>query len=217
MENKTDLPAMPENRFLGMLAGFAIVLANRDSEDEAFPYRAGELVVARGDKAYYVRQPGMLALIYALNLLKRQEHADARKAYEAIEEAATAFIEDSAYPIDFPGWSVFDLANLEDDCSSNTLYIPFSKEEFEVYENWLELSLGEMVFYELPELWPQMLTDVKQGLSFAFEQQCIDGHMCNVTAPPPDFPAMWEHRCLRAEVTFCETKQNPTMQFGNHR
>ena len=192
MKKKKDLPAKPENRFLGMLAGYAIILATRDSDNKAFPYRAGELIVAKNGTAYYVRQPGLLALIYALNVLEHEVLDEPLRAYRAIVEPASVLIEESADPIEFPGWKVLDYVALEQVCRSDALFIPFS-EKFESFERWLELSLGELVFYALPELWPQMLKDVERKLRFAFDSGHIEGQMCNVVAPLQRFPAMWEH------------------------
>lgn len=84
--------------------------------------------------------------------------------------------------LEFCGWRIGHYARLQAMAQSPALNNPVS-EEGEV-EEWLERSLGELVWFSLPELNPE-----HQRLAAIFQRFDIFPSMRNVAVDPPGYPA----------------------------
>ncbi len=83
--------------------------------------------------------------------------------------------------LEFCGWSVDRYIALNK-MAKSTAFITALKKKQSV-EEWLCLSLGEFVFFSLPEL-----NAHHERLVKIFSPFCIPASICNVSFPPPGYP-----------------------------
>lgn len=126
--------------------------------------------------------------------------------YEGDEAKLTdtdkTYIDALLYPdnrLEFCGWEVSDYARLQT-MAENSLFMQPLREGMAV-EEWIELSIGELVYYALPDLNPQ-----HQALQAAFRRIEIRPTMNNITLVPPGYPASG------GKIT-----ENGRMKWGYHR
>ena len=192
-----EAPVKPENRYIGDLAGWSLILASRDSDD-FYSYKAGQLIIARWGVVFYARRPGLLALSYALRLLRNEscggahqsESLQLRRQFEA--PVLLALFENKGSKFDFPHWNIEKYVKLAAACKLATVHVPHDENRFSSYEDWLERSIGEYLLYSMPELWPQILLDMKDHIAFLFEEgrkRVYD----NVIPPQPGSAEPWTH------------------------
>ncbi|MGY5956774.1 hypothetical protein ACUY4R_000817 [Kosakonia sp. BK9b] len=127
--------------------------------------------------ALVVHQLPSLAAIFLYDQLSEEEEA-------ALGAEEKAFVEDlcfAAEPLEFCGWRVGDFARLQAMAESPAFMHPVTAEE-EV-ENWIEKSLGELIWYALPDLNPH-----HQALQTIFQHVQIYPSMRNVSTAPPGYP-----------------------------
>lgn len=118
-------------------------------------------------------------------LATRFLYAQLSDAEEAtLSDGQKAFLDDLYYAgeaLEFCCWSVADYARLQTMAESPTFMNPVTAEER--VENWIEKSLGELVWYALPDLNPH-----HQALQDIFQRFDIYPAMRNVTIEPPGYP-----------------------------
>lgn len=100
-----------------------------------------------------------------------------------------AFVIDLAFVnyselLEFCDWRISEIARFYEMAKSPAMGRPLDVEEDEMMEEWLVKSIGELVYYALPELNPQ-----HKRLSKIFEDCEIHPVMRNVLIPPPGYPS----------------------------
>ncbi len=101
--------------------------------------------------------------------------------------------------LEFCQWSVRQYADLQQMAASTAFITPLSEQQ-EV-ENWLMLTLGELIYYALPELNPE-----HHKLAAMFKRFDIRPTMRNVSIVPPGYPPCGGR-----------TIENGRVKWGNHR
>lgn len=101
--------------------------------------------------------------------------------------------------LEFCGWAVSDYAHLQK-MAENSLFMHPLTEDMTA-EEWIELSVGELVFFALPDLNPE-----HQALYDLFSRFDIRPTMGNITLIPPGYPP------CGGRVT-----ENGRMKWGYHR
>jgi len=97
--------------------------------------------------------------------------------------------------LEFCDWTVRQYANLTAMAASEAFGSPL--EEDEAVEDWLRKSLGELVYYSLPELNPE-----HEKLAAMFSRFSIDATMHNVLCVPPGYPPCGGRRTTDGESTW---------------
>lgn len=94
---------------------------------------------------------------------------------------------------EFCGWSILQYANFKEMAEANIFNTPLGKGE-EV-EEWLTMSLGELVFYSLSSLNPE-----HNKLKSIFDRFEIQDRMQNVACVPPGYPKRGGRRVENGKV-----------------
>jgi len=119
-----------------------------------------------------------------------------------LSEAERVYIDDLFFTdnrLEFCGWRVSDYAHLQT-MAENTLFAQPLTDEMTA-EEWIERSIGELVYYSLPDLNPE-----HQTLRTLFRRFDIRPTMGNITLVPPGYPA------CGGRLT-----ENGRMKWGYHR
>lgn len=101
--------------------------------------------------------------------------------------------------LEFCQWSVRQYADLQQMVGSTAFITPLSAGQ--AVEDWIMLTLGELIYYALPEFNPE-----HQTLSAIFKRFDIRATMRNVSIVPPGYPA-----CGGRVI------ENGRLKWGNHR
>ncbi|WP_420385998.1 hypothetical protein [Roseivirga sp.] len=101
--------------------------------------------------------------------------------------------------LEFCEWRISEIANFHKMAKSSTMGYRLTKND--IMEDWLIKSIGELVYYALPELNPE-----HESLTRIFQDYEIHPVMRNVLIPPPGYPA-WGGR---------QTLDNKSV-WGHHR
>ncbi|HZC76572.1 MAG TPA: hypothetical protein VE258_02420, partial [Ktedonobacterales bacterium] len=71
------------------------------------------------------------------------------------------FLDDVPPPCEslhFAGWSIADFVTFHERCSAPGFVTPFNAERDRLVEDWVLCSLGEFVYFAMPELAPEVRT-----------------------------------------------------------
>lgn len=113
---------------------------------------------------------------------------DLEKNYPALPDDTTEWLQDLAFPetsemLEFCGWRMVHYSKFVENAKSQVNGRPL--ENPEKAEEWIKLSIGEFVFFSMPDLNPYQdemlnLAGIKGGEKLG----CL---MNNVTCPPPNY------------------------------
>lgn len=144
-----------------------------------------------------------LVIHHLPSLVTRFLTSQLTKAEEAtLNETEKAYIDHLLFTdnrLEFCGWEVSDYAHLQR-MAENSLFMHPLTEEITA-EEWVELSIGELVYYSMPDLNPE-----HQTLQALFRRFDIRPTMGNITLVPPGYPP------VGGRVT-----GNGRIKWGHHR
>lgn len=85
--------------------------------------------------------------------------------------------------LEFCGWSMGQIHRFVENSKSEVNNTPFNSDTDNI-ENWIKYSIGEFIFYSLPELNP----DYQEIINLEGMKDNFLGYwFCNVTCPPPNY------------------------------
>lgn len=85
--------------------------------------------------------------------------------------------------LEFCGWSMGQIHRFVENSKSEVNSTPFNPDMYNI-ENWIKYSIGEFIFYSLPELNP----DYQEIINLEGMKDNFLGYwFCNVTCPPPNY------------------------------
>lgn len=127
--------------------------------------------------ALVVHKPESLAATFLYHQLS-DEQAD------SLSKSESDYLIDIRFPgeiLEFCGWTIRQMATLKEMAESVAFITPLQNDED--VEDWICKSLGELVFYSLPELNPE-----QERLVALFSRFPIYAAMRNVACTPPGYP-----------------------------
>lgn len=145
-----------DHEFVGFFVGLPLyhpteTVRARQHADE-FGCSAGQLVLGGGAGEYpalLVTDPGG-AVLYFLHFWLELS-PDGRPEYGAVSPQLP-----EAPPVErclcFAGWHVRDYANFSERCQSYAIPTPYDPEQHSLVEEWILGSLGEFIYFAMPEL-----------------------------------------------------------------
>ncbi|MCG8472064.1 MAG: hypothetical protein MI742_09425 [Desulfobacterales bacterium] len=119
---------------------------------------------------------------------------DAEEA--GVSEADLDIITDLSYSegvFEFCGWTIRQYANLAQMAAWEGFSTPLS--DGEGVEGWLSRSIGELVYFSLPEMNPE-----QNRLAELFNDVSINATMRNVVCTPPGYPPCGGRRVVEGEI-----------------
>jgi hypothetical protein len=169
--------------YLGKLAGRQVKLVEASQNDSGTSYL---VISGNGKRRFLALQPGMMALMYALECMRVSYRPEALELSTKLQMQGTELLRASGEIFDFPDWKIGDYAALADDCRAAGQARPFADEDFRSYELWLVYSLGEAVFFSCPELWPELIAQHREMLNSIADDEHLECRLSNVTVAPAD-------------------------------
>jgi hypothetical protein len=103
--------------------------------------------------------------------------------------------------LDFAGWNVQTYHDFYAACCSAMLYRPYHSERDGRFESWLAACLGELIFFAMPDLVPELTTllpDAREHIHSAL--------FLNVLTPPPGYQLPLGRKIVDGKAV-----------WGNHR
>lgn len=97
--------------------------------------------------------------------------------------------------LNFAAWSVARYHNFYERCQSNILWNPYREGHSGSFEVWLIASVGEFVFYAMPELVSQFIYDLPKGHEVIQEAIYL-----NILIPPPAYQLPYGRRIVEGKV-----------------
>lgn len=99
--------------------------------------------------------------------------------------------------LEFCDWRISEIANFYEMAKSSAMANPLDEGDDEMMEEWLVKSIGEFVYYCLPDLNPQ-----HERLSQIFEDCEIHPIMRNVTMNPPGYPTRGGRQVINGKTVW---------------
>jgi hypothetical protein len=94
---------------------------------------------------------------------------------------------------EFAGWSTEVYAKFFERCSSKALFWPYNPDDGVSFEQWLAISFGEFLWFEMPEL--------TEGLSSVREwAPTLKPFANNVLVSPPSYPTLYGRQIVDHKV-----------------
>ncbi|WP_051304708.1 hypothetical protein [Chitinilyticum litopenaei] len=136
-----------------------------------------------------ISEPGCAVARFLLEQLS--DSPEPEPACTAIEWLQDMLV-DTPVPMTFHGWSVRDMAELLQMADSNLNATPLRNDQS--VEDWLLTSIGEFVYYSLPDVnpLPAWVLDVFRPIAKPI--------MNNVRCPPPGYPRRFGRKTTNNEL-----------------
>ncbi|MBI5930744.1 MAG: hypothetical protein HY862_15650 [Chloroflexi bacterium] len=104
----------------------------------------------------------------------------------------------------YAGWSIETSHRFYEICTSRAFHRPFLPEQDRALENWLIASVGEFVFYAMPELAPTIETNYPD-----IRQHVKDFFYMNILLPPPGYPLPYGRKIVDGKVVWGNSRWWP--------
>jgi hypothetical protein len=183
-----------DHEFVGFFLGVPLYHPLQTVEDGGgsdFGCTPDQLVLGGGDGEH----PAMILtdmgaavkhfLAYALAMRDDDRPQRREESMPNVPETSRALLDDTPGSVDllrFPGWTLADYVEFHRECLAASAPRPYSPDEHGLVEEWLVCSLGELVYFAMPEQVEGVLRDL-QDVSAAVRTP----YFCNVLIPPPGY------------------------------
>ncbi|MCQ3931167.1 MAG: hypothetical protein DPW16_11980 [Chloroflexi bacterium] len=106
--------------------------------------------------------------------------------------------------VHYAGWGIETYHRFYEICTSRVFHRPFIPEQDRVLENWLIASVGEFVFYAMPELAPNIETNYP-----SIRQYVKDFFYMNILPPPPGYFLPYGRKLVDGKIVWGNTRWWP--------
>ncbi|MEM7748182.1 MAG: hypothetical protein AAF346_08010 [Pseudomonadota bacterium] len=169
------------------------VIEGSESHPQDFACRPDQLVIGGGAGEHpgvVIRDPEAAVAKWACE--QAAQFVDETMRHDWLQ-ASARFADQSA--VSFPGWDREMLADFVKRCRGDSLNYPFRGNK-QGFESWLARSVGEFVFYALPDLAPNIIHGLTGRESF-YPDHLGQGYR-NILLLPPLIPIRDELKLDRA-------------------
>lgn len=182
-----------KHEFVGYLNGLPIyhpieTHVNGDTSDHDFSCNPENLIIGGGGgehPALVLHELGALAADYILHSLSQIElYHDCSPWAEEVVNRLYEMSFKQREPLEFCGWNMSHFNEFVLDAKANIHATPLKNSQDA--EDWIRLSIGEFVFYSLPELNPYH-KEIYDLMEIKEEGWQIGYWMQNVVCPPPNY------------------------------
>lgn len=200
-----------DHEFVGYFGGLPLYHPLVDyvaQPGDEFGCTTQQLIIGGGSgehPALILRRPELAVAQFALRIFGEEENRTIKTRFD--EEAANIVSRWSfdyfdqfldilpSQALEYVWWTVEDYYDFHQLCSSPAFYTPFRREEW-TFDHWLLISLGEFIVYAMPELVPELVSQMP-GI-----RQVKHRLYTNILLPPPGYPILAGRRVIDGKIVW---------------